>query len=94
LYRYAEEFCFLFGGEGEDYYRWLKYATKAGINPDAPPGADAGFDPVALAEAARKIAEAVAAAGTGAPAAAAAPPPPPVTQAKAWWGCTRRIQIA
>jgi hypothetical protein len=24
------EFSFLSGGEGEDYYNWLKYATKAG----------------------------------------------------------------
>jgi len=32
------EFSFLSGGEGEDYYNWLKYATKQGINPDAPPG--------------------------------------------------------
>ena len=66
------EFTFLFGGEGEEYYKWLKYATKAGINPDAPPGATPGFDPVALAEAARKIAEAAAAASSGGAGAAGA----------------------
>ena len=55
----------MFGGEGAEYYSWLKYATRAGINPDAPPGANPGFDPVALAEAARKIAEAAAAAAAG-----------------------------
>mmetsp|Transcript_24097 Transcript_24097/g.59781 ORF Transcript_24097/g.59781 Transcript_24097/m.59781 type:complete len:341 (-) Transcript_24097:85-1107(-) len=57
-----KEFSFLFGGDGEDYYRWLTYAIKAGISPDAPPGATPGFNPLALAEAARKIAEAAAAA--------------------------------
>lgn len=69
-----DEFSFLFGGEGEDYYLWLRYATKAGLNPDAPPGATPGFDPVALAEAARKIAEAAAATApaSGSPLASAA----------------------
>jgi len=95
-----EEFCFLFGGEGEYYYKWLKYALKAGINPDAPPGASVDFDPVALAEAAKKIADMVAAASAAAaPAAAAAveaapvvakflvppgPPGPPAPPPGAW----------
>ena len=52
------EFAFLDpGGEGEEYYAWLRHALRAGIDPKKPPGVDPTFDPVALAAAARKIAE-------------------------------------
>jgi hypothetical protein len=33
-------FSFLFGGDGEEYYAWLKYATKVGIDPAARPAPD------------------------------------------------------
>ena len=55
------EFAFLDpGGEGEEYYAWLRHALRAGIDPKKPPGVDPTFDPVALAAAARKIAEEIA----------------------------------
>lgn len=59
------EFAFLDpGGEGNEYYAWLRHASRAGIDPKKPPGVgeNAAFDAVALAAAARKIAEAAAAA--------------------------------
>ena len=59
------EFAFLDpGGEGEEYYAWLRHAARAGIDSKKPPGVgeNAAFDPVALAAAARKIADAAAAA--------------------------------
>ena len=59
------EFAFLDpGGEGNEYYAWLRHAARAGIDPKKPPGVgeNAAFDPVALAAAAKKIAEAAAAA--------------------------------
>ena len=56
------EFAFLDpGGDGNEYYAWLRHAARVGVDPTKPPGACATFDPVALAEAARKIADAAAA---------------------------------
>ena len=46
------EFAFLDpGGEGNEYYAWLRHAARAGIDPKKPPGVgeNAAFDPVALA---------------------------------------------
>ena len=61
------EFAFLdSGGDGNEYYAWLRHAARVGVDPKKPPGACATFDPVALAEAARKIADAAAAERDGA----------------------------
>lgn len=57
------EFAFLQpGGDGYDYYAWLKHANAQGVDPTKPIGmtADDSFDSAKLAEAARKIAEAAA----------------------------------
>ena len=62
------EFSFLWpGGEGVDYYAWLKHCLKNGMNPETPPGVEGGggFDAAKLAEAARRIAEAAAATESG-----------------------------
>jgi len=57
------EFAFLTqGGDGYEYYAWLKHANAQGVDPTKPIGmtADDSFDAAKLAEAARKIAEAAA----------------------------------
>ena len=57
------EFAFLTqGGDGYEYYAWLKHANAQGVDPAKPIGmtADDSFDAAKLAEAARKIAEAAA----------------------------------
>ncbi len=61
------EFAFLDpGGDGNEYYAWLRHAARARVDPKKPPGVGASFDPVALAAAARKIADAAVAERDGA----------------------------